>query len=73
METTTAPSAAAHAATVAEHVGLGVVASIIDVLLDRGAVQDAQVLSLTPDDIAVLYHTVIGPAIDRVEDQLLAR
>lgn len=53
--------------------GLRVMREVFDVVTDREDVPTARVDALTPSDVADLYDQHIGPAIDRIEDALLAR
>ena len=58
---------------VAREAGLGVLSGVLDVLLGRGEIPAERLRALTPVDVAELYATFIGPAIDDLEFALLAR
>ncbi|MDN5893872.1 MAG: hypothetical protein L0H93_07560 [Nocardioides sp.] len=53
--------------------GLEVVGEIVAVVGNRETVDDRILTGITVEDVQHLYDAFIGPAVDRVEDYLLAR
>lgn len=45
---------------------------VLGILYNRESVPDATLLALTADDVTDLYESLIAPAIDRIEERVLA-
>lgn len=55
-----------------EKVGAGIMVHVLSILVDRGEVDAATIESLTPEDIVEHYDAWIGPAIDKMERNLMS-
>lgn len=66
-----AVEATQHVAAVCKEAGLGVMLAVFEVVDDREDVSVEALMSLTAEDVTRMYETLIAPAIDRVEDELL--
>lgn len=59
-----------HLNQVARNAGLGIVADLLSVIVDRGDVPAETLLALTEEDVTRLYDMIIAPAIDAVEEDI---
>lgn len=68
--TTTDYSCQTHVASICQEAGLEMMAGVFDVLWNRETVNTETLASLTSEDVTELYAGFIGPAIDKIEEQL---
>jgi hypothetical protein len=47
---------------------LPVMAEVLEVLVDRGSVDEPTLRRLGPDGVLFLYQTYVGPAVDKIEE-----
>ncbi len=59
-----------HLAEICKDAGLGVMAGLFDVIVDREEVSDDTLLALDESDVTELYEAIVGPAVDRMQRRL---
>lgn len=63
----------AHLHGVANRAGLGVMAEVLEVVVDREVIDDQALLLVSSDDIRNLYEDYVAPTVDSLEGVLRAR